>query len=350
MKTLVKCLVVLLAPVLLGACAAKNTMYLPKYAITDPGNAISIPHPIEMQKKEVKSVTIWTGVLSPDLLVEVISGNGVFPIIGSDGKKEFYGFAYLVDLNYWGEWIGQFEIQCSESEAKSAKFVLVNRDGGFAYSLMGERITTVDKSDPQKNINPYDVEKFDTDLEVRSRFLTEFGMTFSEVNTSWQKFFYAKGINFGNRSVVTEYAIGSSDWLKMVDKVNQDIESGKLTAYKVGGEIRIGRMNFDQFADKASDVPDFKIGDRIIKRAAVPVVSLASMAIGPLAMAGAGFGGTVYSANIDNDWHGHTLRSKFWGYELAPTFRSVCEQYKKLLIGRDEEIRRLKHPTQLSRR
>lgn len=351
MKTFAtRCLVVLLVPLLFGACAGKNQAYLPKYAITEPREAISIPHPIELQKSEVKTITTWRGIISPDLLVEVIAGNGVFPVIGSHGQKEFHGFAYLVDLNYWGDWIVQFEFQNSFDELKNAKFILVNRDGGFAYSMMGERVVADDKSNLQKKVNPYKVEKFDTDKEERVKFIDEFGTTLSDVNTSWQHFFATRGINLAGKSVVKEYAVGSDEWLRMVDAVNRDIDSGKLTAYKVGKEIRIGRMDLDQFADKASDVPDFKAGDRFIKRASLPVISLASMAFGPLAMAGAGFGGTVYSANVDNDWHGHTLRSKFWGYELAPTFRSVCEQYKKLLAGRDEQIRKLKQPTRLSQR
>lgn len=358
MKTLVKCLVVLLAPVLLGACAGKNTAYLPKYAITDPGEAISVPHPTEMQNKGVKFVTTWTGVMHPDLLVEVIKGNGVFPVIGYNGQKEFYGWAYVVDLNHWGDWIVRYEFPNSLEELNNASFIIVNRDVGFIYSMMGQRIAVDDTiAMLQKNNKTFSVEKFDTDDDFRMKFVSKHGMTINDLNKSWRRY-YANKIFKGRlvntavtESFATEYVVGSKKWVAMVETVNREIDSGKQSYGKIDGAYRVSRMNSEEFTDKASDVHDFTTGNRILKRTTGAALSLAAVAISPVALAGVGFAGTVYSANVDNNWHGHTLRSQFLGHELAPTFVWVCERYKKLLVDRDEEIRKLTQPTtQLSRK
>jgi len=347
MKTLVKCLVVLLAPVLLGACAAKNSAYLPKFAITDPGEAISVPHPIEMQKRDVKVVSTWTGVMHPDLLVEVIKGNGVFPVIGVDGSKEFYGYAYVVDLNHWGDWILRYEFPNSLEELDNANFVVFNRDSGFIYSMMGSKIAVDDTIDPKKNKIPFNVEKFDKDEDFRIKFVNQHGMTIHGLNKNWRqyyvgKIFMGKSINTAvTDNFATQYVARSKEWVKMVEKVNQEIDSGKQSYGKIEGFYRVSRMEDGEFKDKASDVHDFTTGTRTIKRAAMPVLSLAAAAINPMVLAGVGFAGTAYSANVDNAWHGHTLRSVFLGHELAPTFEWVCERYKKLLAGRDEEIKNL---------
>jgi hypothetical protein len=349
MMNFVKLFVLFCVPFLFTACAAKNQQHLPSFAITEPSEAISTPHPIEMQKNGVSNVTTWRGVMSPDLLVEVIAGNGVFPVIGSDGEKEFRGFAYLVDLNYWGDWIIQYEFPYSAEELKDVHFVLTNRDGGFAYTIDGPMVAKEDVASG-KLVNPYNAETFDKDLAVRNDFIAEFGKTLGDIDIFWQEYLLARGVDIGKRSMVKTYVVGSDDWLKLVEGFNREIDAGELQTYKVGEQIRVGKMNFDEFADKASDVPDFSVGDRFIKRTSLPIISLASVALGPLAIAGANIAGSVYSSNIDNDWHGHTLRSKFWGHELAPTFRSVCGQYKKLLTDRDKQIRELKQKNQLSLR
>jgi hypothetical protein len=142
----------------------------------------------------------------------------------------------------------------------------------------------------------------------------------------------------------TQYVVGSKEWVKMVEKVNQEIDSGKQSYGKVEGAYRVSRMEDSEFKDRASDVHDFTATNRGVKRAVMPVLSLAAAAINPMVLAGVGFAGTAYSANVDNAWHGHTLRSVFLGHELAPIFEWVCERYKKLLTERDEEIKNLTKP------
>ena len=336
MKTFIRLMMVVLVALTLGACASKNSSVLPDFAITNSGERTSQFHKKEAQKKGFEFVTTWNGVMSDELMVEVEKKNGTFPVMGSDGEKIFMGNAYFVKLHDSGYWIVQYDFPYGV-ELEKAQFALFNQDGGFAYSMTGKQIVGIDKD--RKEFNPYNIEKFNHDDEAKKEFLKTYGTSFAELNKSLQGIFTTAEIE----NNLIRYKVGSQKWCDMVNEFRAKIKSGEMSEKKMpNGEIRVARMSVEELAARSASVSDFKTSGRLIKATTVSVGVIAEIAYAPV-MPIISVANTVYSANVDNDWHGHTLRSKFWGFELASTFGFICDEYRKLLAERDAAILKLQN-------
>ena len=81
MKKTVRMWFMLLMFLCVAGCAGTNG-HLPKHALTDPAETVSVPNSVELENAGVKVITWFTAIMSPDFWTELVAGGGVFPILG----------------------------------------------------------------------------------------------------------------------------------------------------------------------------------------------------------------------------------------------------------------------------
>jgi len=317
---------VVLAMVMAAGCASSQG-HLPKHALTDPADMVSIPHPVEIEKTGIKFITTFQCVMDLGLWVEVVNAGGVWPFLAMtpDGKI-LNGYNYMSGINYWGDFMLQFISHYSREELNGSKILYFNRDAGFAYHLNGKQV-------------PYNPKKFENDNEYRKKFFNEFGTTLSELNSFWIEYFENKGLDPpSDLSSVLEIRIGSPEWEGFKKKTAKVMKYN----YKMAdGQIRAGFLPLEQFRLMATEIPGFNGSQRFIKRAKVPLFALPFTGAGMLIMAGANIVGDAVAAGVNDDWTSSYARAKTIRYKMAPLFRQICRIYKELLEKRDRKIKDL---------
>jgi len=322
-----KVLLVLMIFIGLTGCAGSDN-YLPKHALINPVDAVSIPHPIEIEKTGIKAITTFVAVMDPGLWTEIAVVGGVWPTLAQTLKGEILkGYAYLSpEVNYWGDFLLVFVFCYSKEDLNQAKILYFNRDGGWAYQLSGKEIK-------------YDPKKFDDDKEYQNKIFSQFGMTLSEIDPFWLKYLKEKGIEApDDLSSVQGIIIGSREWQDYKKK----LVSIMRYKYKMAnGQIRSGYLPLDNLRQEAVRLPGFNGTERFIKRSKLPLIALPFTGAGLVTMAAINIVGDAVVAGIDDDWSGYYARAKIIRYQMAPLFRQICLTYKKLLEGRDERIKTL---------
>ena len=311
--------------ILMIGCAT-GEQYLPKHALTDPVDGISVLHPVEIEKAGVKTITIFQGLMDPGLWIEVVGAGGVWPFLAQTASGEIReGYLYLAGVNYWGDWQLQFVSTHSLEELNEAKILYFNRDAGFCYRLNGDQIE-------------YDPKKFDQDQEYRAK-LFDRGDTLTELDKFWLDYFREKGLNPPQTlSSVVELKTNSIAWEDFKSKVARIFPHN----YKMDNrEIRSSYLPLENFRQAAVEITDFNGVNRYLKRAKVPLVALPFAGAGLLIIAGASVAGDAVAAGVDDSWSGVYARAKILRYKMAPLFRQICLIYKELLKGRDEKIKDL---------
>ena len=322
-----KILFVLVAVFWLAGCASSGK-YLPEHALTNPAESISVPHPVELEKAGIEVITTFVSVMDPGLWIEVVAGGGVWPTLAlTPNGKILKGYAFLTNINYWGDFLLQFVFCCSQKELAQAKILYFNRDAGWGYRLVGNEVR-------------YEPKKFDRDKEYQTKFFTEFGMSLSGLNDFWIDYLKEKEINpYPGLSSVHEVIVGSTKWQEYKEKLAVKMQHN----YKMAdGEIRCGYLPLDTFRQIAVETPGFNGKDRYLKQAKLPLIALPFYGAGMLVMAGASVVSDTITAGVNDDWTGYYARAKIMRYQMAPLFRQICQIYKELLKARDEEIKGLK--------
>lgn len=323
----------------LAGCASTNG-YLPKHALTDPTEGISVPHPVELEKARVKAFTIFTAIMSPDLWTEIVAGGGVFPIIGrkEDGNL-LKGYCYLADINWWGDFLLQCVFAYSKAELEDAKFSIFNRDAGWAYKLDGQEAYQASAEGTKGKPFGYDPSKFESDEKYRKEFFDKFGMTLKQSDEFFKSYFSEKGIEpDDNLTSVNEIIVGSDKW---------EAYKAKLAArlpfnYKLAnGQIRSGHLPLEAFKGIAVEDPGFTSGNRFVKDAKIPLIFLPFAGIAWPVMIGANLATSAVVAGVDDSWSGYFGRAKVIRHQLAPSFRQITAIYKELLKKRDERNKQL---------
>jgi len=312
---------------------ASDSKYLAKHALINPAEGISVVHPVELERSGLKSITTFVGIMEPGLWAEVIDVGGVWPTLALTPEKEILkGYCFLVDVNYWGDFLLQFVFYHSLEELNQAKILYFNRDSGWAYRLDGrEAKDELEPEDKKKII--YNPRKFDDDNEYQTELFAKFGMTLSELDFSWTNYLEKKGISTKNVSSVHEIIIGSPEWSKFKKKMASIMKYN----YKMSdGKIRTGYLPIEEFRQVAVEIPGFNTGQRYLKRARIGLSFIPSIA-GLLACVA----GDAIAAAIDDSWSGSYARAKTLRYKMAPLFRQICLIYKNLLADRDKKIRLL---------
>ncbi len=329
----------------IGGCASTNG-YLSKHAITDPAEGISVPHTVEMEKAGVKAFTSFTAIMSPDFWTELAAGGGVFPVLGYIEKAEelLKGYCYVADINWWGDFLLQCIFAQSQAELEDVKFVVLNKDAGWAYKLDGQEakevLSEAEIKEGKKSLY-YDAEKFEKDNEYQKNFFGKFGMTLKQSDEFFLSYFSEKGLEV-TRSLtsVNEIVVGSEKWEAYKEKLAARLPY----SYKLAnGQIRSGHLPLDSFKDIAVEDPGFTSGSRFIKDLKIPLIALPFTGAAYPIMIGASLANSAIVAGVDDSWSGYYGRAKVMRHQLAPEFRQISAIYKELLKKRDERSRELEN-------
>lgn len=313
----------------LVSCASSNG-HLPSHAFKNPAEGISIPHPVEYERQNRKTMTMFAIIMDPGLWTEVVAGGGVWPIVGGvyegDNENLYRGYCYLARPNYWGDFLLNCVFNHDQSNLANARFLMFNRDAGWAYSLSGELQ------------NPYDPQKFDKSRKYRKEIFEEYGWSLSELDNSWKRYYQSHEEDFENHLSVVEVS-SSEDWDMAVSLLGQDMPNSLKMP---DGEIRMTYLPLDNFRYEAVKNPGFTGGQRFLKNAKLPLIALPFAGAAMPLILGADVVSTALVAGIDDDWAGYYGRAKTIRYDLAPVFRNLCGIYKMMLADRNREIERLK--------
>ncbi|MDO8592768.1 MAG: hypothetical protein Q7R92_03295 [bacterium] len=313
---------------LLAAGCAGTNGHLSKYALTDPAEGISIPHPVEMEKAGVKAFTIFTAIMSPDLWTEAVAAGGVFPILGylDDAADLFKGYCYLANISWWGDFLLQCVFAYSKSELENAKFAVFNRDAGWAYRLDGQE-------------EDYDSKKFESDENYRKDFFELAGLTFGQLDELAMVYLQEKGVKPGRNSAgVEEIVVGSEKW----QAYKAELAVRMPNNYKLAnGQIRAGTLPLEDFQNLAVEDPGFTGSQRFVKDLKLPLLALPLTGIAWPVMIGANLASSAVMAGVDDSWSGYFGRAKIIRHDMAPAFRQIVAIYKELLKRRDLVIRQM---------
>ncbi|MEI7498777.1 MAG: hypothetical protein WCK11_05900 [Candidatus Falkowbacteria bacterium] len=265
---------------------------------------------------------------------------GVWPVpaVKPDGTV-LYGLAFLapkrvklpsgqvvheLPLNRLGEILLQVTFEHSLAELEGSKMVLSNRDGGYAYRLLGGPIYDLPRENDKKyEPIPYDSEKFDEKKEYRQKFADRFGTSLSQVSAFWREYYRLQALR--SEEHIYEVTVGSAGWYSY----RSQIEDAFPWEYKTPlGELRLGWLPTEVFADLASDLAGFNGFERYAKRAGIPLNLAASFTgIGAIMAASAVVGDAV-AAGIDDSWTGLYARAKCLRQDFAPVMRQVVYSYQ----------------------
>jgi hypothetical protein len=333
MKSYKFAFVIIVSMSLASGCAGKP---MAKTAFRDPAQAVSIPHPVESEKKQVQFITNFSVFMDPALWSEMDpSGSGTFPVVGLKGYEKIPGYCVYSGLTYWGDFTLRCSIERSEQDLEGIKFILQNRDSGYAFSLAGIETSLLRKSETDL---VYKVEAFDKDQEFCAGFFHAYGMDLRALKELWRIYIASHGKDPGDYQIVEEIAVGSHEW----DEYKRTTAKIFPNVFQMpDGQLRCSKMNLDEFRDHAVEIPGFNGSQRFIKRATLPVLSIASGGFGWAPMAAAGLAGDAIAAGIDDSWSGFYARAEAVRYSLAPALRRISADYKALLIARDAKLQAL---------
>ena len=347
MKTQISCLIVVI--MLLAGCAGKD--YIPKNVKTDNGEAVSFEHPVMAQKKGIPDVSEFYSVMPDDFILETMLAlfekeegkiekiAGVFDVdcLRANGEVTTHR-AMISAFDQKGFYLLQNMPQFKIEEMD--KCSLFPRDRGFAYNLMGGQV--VAEKDGAL-FTPYNPQEYDKSLASKQEFLSKYGTTVKQNAIFLAQIYSVDSPAEPNEFMPTAYRVGSKEWASMVNEFNAKIDNGDLTAKNDGGIERLTALNDKDYKNYASQMTDFRPGQKILKRTALPFISFGTALANPstLVLAGAGLTGDALAAGIDDSIHANALRGQVVRYQLIPLVRHLCSSYRNLLAGRDEKIRQL---------
>lgn len=347
-----KLIAILILGMLFGGCASSNG-YLPKHALTNPVDGMSIPHPVELEREGVKVVTEFTGVMDPGLWTEIVEKGGIWPVTGMNmlDNSNIEGFAYWAGLDRWGDHLIKYNFQFTKKELENYRFLFFNRDAGWAYQLSGNQVL------PEKNAGKitYDSEKYERDEKYRKELFAKVGMSLSELDSDWQNrikrntlngecfesiekeqlCLRAARLNLENFSSVWEVEIGTPEWEEYKQRLAVHMPHAITMP---NGEIRLTFLVEDDFKPEAVSDTNFTGPQRFMKNSVVPLSLLAMSGPALPWMAAANVAGSVATAAIDDSWAGHFARAKIQRHDLADNFRYLSFKYQELIAQKNQEI------------
>lgn len=324
---------ILVAFIVLAAmtgCASSGKS-LPDMAMEDPAQAVSVKAPEQLELEEEKKVTTFTAVMDPGLWTEVVAGSGVWPALARSTEGELKkGYAYLSEVNYWGDFLLRFVFVGEENISPDSRILYFNRDAGWAYTLEGNEVN-----------GDYNPKKFDGDEEYQEELFTEFGMTIKDLDRFWISYLRKRGFDPSSDLSSAQYLeIGDNkDWKDFKKKLLSKMKH----KYRIGDDqTRISYLSEEQFKQVAVSIPGFDGSGRFLKESKLPLVALPFTGVGMAAASGASVLSSAVTASIDDDWSGFYGRAECLRHELAPMFRDLSRVYKNLLRQRNGKIRQLR--------
>lgn len=331
MKLKVQIVALLVVAVFFTGCAS-NRMYLPeRYALKQNEEAVSLPDGVEFERAGVKNITVFKAQMPNLFLTELVMGGGVWPLVGQgeDGKGR-KGYCYLSDIDHWGKFILECVVIGKKDDVNNSKYVILNRDGGFAFKLNGS----------EASATGYDPKEFE-DEKGRQTFLASHGTTLWQNDQDWTAYAQSKGADVGQGfSTTSEIKVLSPEW--------ESYQAKLRTIYPYvytmpDGSIKVSHMPPEVFRRFSSEIKAYTFSGRALKYARIPIVGvgIASGFMGPAGLAvmlGMNVANTAASAAINNDWTSNTARSKVMRSEMAPEIANICNIYQQMLAERDKKI------------
>jgi len=302
----------------LTACAGKYE------SVTDngfkqPEQAISIPHPSELENGKSQYVTIFPVILDPGLWgVEGFSKNnldvGVFPIITESDIK---GYAIITEQNRWADQSMQAIVVGKKDDLGG--IVCLSRGGDTIHSVTGQEYE-------------YDPKRFKEDAKYKAEVISRVGMSVQEVETFWRKYSRERGIDIPpDFHFVEEIEIGSLRW----EDYKSRLATRLTQVYRMpDGQIRRGYIPLDDFRLAASRNNAATPGQRFSRSVFVPAtVDPLTLGVGTI---GSFLNGLIAASN--GPVEGFYALAECRRGDLKPRFREMSDNFKKLLMERDEII------------
>lgn len=321
-------LAIVVALLTISGCATNKVS---TYAFASPEKAVSISHPVEMEKNGDQYVTVFSAILDAGVWgVESVKGAGVWPALaGQKGLKPSVGYVFVTDLNWWGDFLLQGVIVGRKADFVKSKIVYLNRDGGWVYDLMGQEYN-------------YDPEKFDKEIAYQAGVFQN-GTTLAELQTFWQMYAEKRGVDFETAGIKIsrEIKIGSPEW----EEFKMQLASRLDNYYKMpNGEIRQGFLSLKDFRRESAKNNGATAGQRFARSAFIPV------AIDPIS-AGIGVASSVLNGLVaanNGSLQGFYARAEGLRGDLKGNFELMQVMYKQLLMQRDAVIYELQQNQALS--
>lgn len=296
-----------------------------KYAsVTDngfrePEQAISIPHPSELEKSENQYVTIFPVILDPGLWgVEGFSKNkldiGIFPVMTDSDIK---GYALITEQNDWADEAMQAIVVGRRDDV--GRIFSLSRGGDTIHSIAGEEYE-------------YDPERFKTDAKYKSEVISRVGMSVQEVESFWRKYSRERGVDIPpDFRFVEEIKVGSLRW----EEFKAQLATRLTHSYKMpDGQYRRGYMLLDDFRQAASKNNAATPGQRFSRGVFVPAAAdPVTLGIGTV---GSFLNGLIAASN--GPVEGFFAIAECRRGDLKPRFREMSNKFKRLLMKRDQII------------
>gem|GEM_PF-1957816 len=313
--------------ILFAGCAT-SPGYLPKHAIMDPKEGISIVHPEIAQKQENIFVRFFP-VASPKIFVEALGDQGIFPVIGysSIDNSEIKGKCYIKELSWAGVYILSAEIIGKIlTDLESYKFVISYRDGGKLFTLDGSEIFE------------YEPEKFDSDKQAKKEIFSKYGMSVRDLNTFWFTFFDSRSEENIYEAQEIPIKKGDPKW----EAYKREIYCLMDKHYKKDGKIdRLGWIDTEKFAKEATKNNRLTAKDRFMEVFSLSLTPFTML--NPAGSIGAQVVNGAIAANMDKNWSGLNSRATVQRIEMSENFQTIFQKYSILLEKKDEKIRKLEN-------
>jgi hypothetical protein len=324
-----------------SGCAG-STGYIPKHAMMDGKEAISLPNPEQMRKTKGDQTFILFDIILPqELLPEfvafkrngVVQANGIWPLISSE-LAELAGVCWYSRTNTFLDKIATCMVPGKMTEAENKKLLLSNRDGGWLYDLKAKKVVSQDKKDFPFSC---DLKKFDTDPAYHRQVVEENGNSIKEHEIFSQSYLAVQGSpEFKN---ALEIIPGADSWDYFTEKWSEKMPANYVMK---DGTIRSSYLDEKQFLDMAVELSDHKYFNRYFKRAKLPLAFLPLLATPIGYLAGAIVVGDAMAAGIDDNLHGNYLRAATFNYKMAALLSWQDEENKKINEQKNKTILKLK--------
>ena len=316
MKTRFLFCALILSILLMTGCTPKGVA---THGFSSPEESLSIPHPVEYEKKGEEYITLFPAILDPGLWgVEGFSFEGldigVFPVLTNSASVK--GYAIITESNFWADQIMQVMLVGKKSDIE--KVIYLSRDGHTAYDVTGKELK-------------YDSERFD-ESSYHQSFFAEVGMSIQEIESFWKKYSNSRGIDIPSGfQFVEEIKIGSDRW----EEFKFELATRLTNNYKMSsGEIRQGYISLDEFRKEASKNNGTTPGQRFSRNVFVPAtVEPVTLVVGTV---GSLLNGLIKASS--GSVEGFYSMAEGQRGDLKTRFREMSGNFKRLLMERDRII------------
>jgi hypothetical protein len=337
MKTILFVLAAMM--MLVSGCATSKT-YNSSIAITNPSEAISIPHPKHDEELGVKSITLTQGFLNDKFLAELLRNSGVFnvvvclpePVIG---KAMVIPVKDELPMTDAGNILTQIKIPLPIEQLVNTKILVTTRSTDNVSDLSGRDIYAKDKDG---KLMPIDAEKLDKDKEYREGICQQ-AQTLKEA----VEFRAAYDKHYGFEPVITttQIDLGTPSYSQYKKTIFQAMPETYETPLKMWN---IGVMDIDTYKYISTEITGLTWWERVMKRTNVGT-SLALSLTGYGAFIAAGdVAATGINAMIDKKATSRfplSSRIELRVADMQPNFEMLATAYRNHTLKMLNRIRLL---------